>query len=370
MKLKSCLRAASLLLVLPVLFSGCGGKNHNTDSSQTVSAVSEEDSQAVEKFAADTESTGSEESVHSEKYSESEGEKSAVAPEGPSEEFRSSHTFFSDLPDQDLEKPDGEIGSLEEFAYALDYLAFYGISDKVYVTFTPEYQTEFYNPYQVFQKAYTSADLADVFACQMDDTDWSSQHTVAVKYSISRDMASEAPEVVTDTPVVPSFDYRENKGGNFQIPLLADQEKKAIPCQSGEQLYYLAMNGYRPEPEEGSMAEKLYTETEKVLQSILEDDMTDFQKIKAVYDWLTTRVVYDSDTAYSLDTYLVKKQAYYLEGVFLDRCAVCDGKAKAYALMLNMLEIPCYRDTGTSEDGDHAWNMVQLNGKWYISCTT
>ncbi len=275
--------------------------------------------------------------------------------------------YFADqLPEEDLRRPERVIDSAEDFRTILDWMAFYRISDTVWFDVDKAYAEELFNPYTAFQKAYTSADLADVYAAHIDDTYYSDYRIVGISYSMSRDIASAPPEEITDTPVVPSFDYR--KDGDYIYR--EDPEKRAVRCENGEQLYYLLMNGYTPVPEKGSTAEKLYAEAQSILHQIIRNDMSDFEKIKAVYDWLTTEVVYDSQTAYSSDTYLVKEQAYYAEGVFLNRCAVCDGKAKAYAILLNMLGIPCYRTTGVSEAGDHAWNMVQLDGKWYISCAT
>lgn len=285
------------------------------------------------------------------------------------ERFAEGKLFAADLPETELKRPEGEISSLEDFIYLLDYLAFYRIGEKVYVTFSPSYAETFYNPYTEYQKAYQMADLADVYACQMDDTHYSDFGVVGIKYSMSRDIASVPPAEVPDTPVLPSFDYEVKERAEYPLPL-ETEDREEISCENGEQLYYLAMNGYRPVPETGSVAQELYTRAREVLFTHTAEDFSDFQKIRAVYDYLTTEVTYDSATAYSTDTYLVKEQAYYLEGVFFNHCAVCDGKAKACALLLNMLGIPCYRTTGVNAGGDHAWNMVQLDGKWYQLCTT
>lgn len=274
------------------------------------------------------------------------------------------------LPTEDLPKPKEQIENIDDLIYAMNYLAFYRIDEKVYFSFSPDYQKSVFNPYTEFQKAYTQADLADVYACQMDDSKWSEQKLIGIQYSISKDIASKAPENKTETALVPSFDWHKANNPITKIPLEENQKKVEISCGNGEQLYFLAMNGYKPKPKKGSEAEKLYQEARSVLLEVIDQKMDTFAQIKAVYDWLTTTVLYDYDTAYSTETYLVKEQAYYLEGVFYNHYAVCDGKSKAYALLLNMLEIPCLRDTGQSENGDHAWNMVELNGKWYISCTT
>lgn len=268
-----------------------------------------------------------------------------------------------------LKKPSSKIKSLEEFVYVMDYLAFYKISDKLTFEIDEEYAKSFYNPYKEFQKAYSMADLADAYACNMDDTEYSKDRTITIKYSISDDIASKAPESIPTTPVLSSFDQVTSGGKAYELPI-DKGDKKEVSCENSEQLFYLVMNGYRPKPVEGSVAEKLYKEARAVIESRINETDTDFQKIKKIYDYLTAEVRYDYDTAYSVDTYLVKEQAYYLEGVFFNHYAVCDGKSKAYALMLNMMGIDSYRTTGIGDNGDHAWNMVKLDGKWYTSCTT
>ncbi|MBR4164525.1 MAG: hypothetical protein IKR11_13460 [Solobacterium sp.] len=276
-------------------------------------------------------------------------------------------TTINDLQDEELKKPDETIHNTEEFIYVMDYLAFYRIDEKVFFYIDGAYAEEFYNPYTEYQKAYQMADLADVYACQLDDSYYSKDKIIGLKYSISKDIATSSPQNKAEAKIVPSFDY-EQKGDSSYPEENKDREK--IHCENTEQLYYLVMNGYEPVPAEGSIAEEVYNEAINVIHTFINHQMDDFEKIKAIYDYLTTEIYYDAETAYSSDTYLVKEQAYYLEGVFLNHCAVCDGKAKAYAMLLNMIGIPCYRTTGVSEDGDHAWNLVQLDNKWYVSCTT
>ena len=283
--------------------------------------------------------------------------------------FCEGRLFADSLPDEALEKPPRVLARYEDMVYALDYLAFYRVDKPVWFDIDAGFAESFFNPYTVFQKAYREADLADVYACQLLDSYYSRYHVIAIDYSISRDIASLPPETVPAEPVIPSFDYAPT--GEAELPIPIEQSGRVcIPCENGEQLYYLAMNGYRPVPVSGSRAEALYSAACEVIRQRIRPEQTDFEKIRAIYDYLTTEVVYDRETAYSTETYLVREQAYYLEGVFFNRCAVCDGKAKAYALLLNLLEIPCWRETGMSGFADHAWNLVELDGKTYLSCAT
>ena len=284
------------------------------------------------------------------------------------EEFCEEKLFIDRTERQDLALPKRELGCIDDFVYAMDYLAFYRISETVFFFISDDYAETFYNPYTEYAKAYERSDLADVYACTLIDDYYSLYKAIGIRYSISRDIASVRPSAVTDTQIVRSFDD-EPRGDGSRIPL-DESDKTEIGCENGEQLYYLAMNGYKPKPLPGSVAEALYDAAKQVVYEYVNDEMSDFEKIKAVYDYMTGEIRYDAETAYSQSTYLVKEQAYYLEGVFFNKCAVCDGKSKAYALLLNMVNIPCFRITGKNGDADHAWNVVGLDGKRYLSCTT
>lgn len=277
---------------------------------------------------------------------------------------------IQDFPTEDLPKPNDTIASLDDFIRVLDYMAFYRIGDKVYFQIDDVYAEKFVNPYTEFQKAYQQSDLADVYACILDDDRYTKEHIIGIKYSMSKDIASQTSSENPQIPILHSFDDIQGNKNDEPIPL-ERSHKQEIECENSEQLYFLVMNGYRPKPRKGSVAERIYQLAKDVIHQRIVTTMSDFEKIKAIYDYLTGEIRYDYATAYSRDTYLVKEQAYYLEGVFLNRLAVCDGKAKAYALLLNMIDIPCVRETGTNDNsGDHAWNMVRLDGKWYVSCTT
>mgnify|MGYP002624734026 CR=1 FL=1 len=282
-----------------------------------------------------------------------------------------SYFFVDELDDDDLKQPNKYINSIDDFIYLLDYLAFYQIDKKVSFYLSDDYKKEISAPRHAFKIAYNSSDLADVYAVVFDDSDYKDKGILSIKYSISKDIATVKSETDITIPFIHNYDYNFDENKNNNIKFKIDDIKNEISASNSEQLYYLAMNGYKPKPKKGSIAEEIYNKAKKILNSIIEDDMTEFQKIKAVYDYLTNEIYYDTETAYSLDTYLVKEQAYYLEGVFLNKCAVCDGKAKAYALLLNMLGIKCYRLTGVNElNYDHAWNIVNYDNKWYTSCTT
>ncbi len=138
-----------------------------------------------------------------------------------------------------------------------------------------------------------------------------------------------------------------------------------------EELWWAIEHGYRPTfPETHTKAELFYERAKMVLREIVHDGMSDYEKVRAIYEYLVIAVHYDYD-AY-IGQADRENTCYFLEGVFEAGRAVCDGKTKAFVLLCGIEGIPCVRDFGASATGGagHAWNYVQIDGVWYLYDTT
>lgn len=87
---------------------------------------------------------------------------------------------------------------------------------------------------------------------------------------------------------------------------------------------------------------------------------TDYDKAKAVHDYLITHITYGAGSGAGQDIY-----AALVEG----NC-VCQGYANAYAYLLGQLGVSCDVITGTGDRESHAWNHVVLNGLDYYTDVT
>lgn len=177
-------------------------------------------------------------------------------------------------------------------------------------------------------------------------------------------------------------------GRNFYI----DGVQETLEVDTSNMLYKAVSWGYRPKIAVGSGLTGIYANARSVLSKIITDDMTETEKVHAIYDWIVFNVRYDDDLA-SLGGVLnesMKCKGYYLEGVFEDLSdphAVCDGKSKAFVLMCGMEGIRALRITGKAAPGNeendksakktgHAWNKVLLDPDedglkdWYLVDTT
>ena len=92
-----------------------------------------------------------------------------------------------------------------------------------------------------------------------------------------------------------------------------------------------------------------------------------YEQLLYVHDWLTTRNIYNFPAADFDDD---EMEANYLPWTPLSALTdldmpVCEGYASAFKLVCDELDIPCIKVDGFAWGIPHAWNQVQLNGKWY-----
>ncbi|MHA7965797.1 transglutaminase domain-containing protein [Paenibacillus sp. CAU 1782] len=108
---------------------------------------------------------------------------------------------------------------------------------------------------------------------------------------------------------------------------------------------------YRESVEETAIVE---AKADQVLAEILKPDMNDHEKIKAIHDWVVTHVEYDQSLSYYT--------AYH--AVSLGK-AVCQGYSLLGYIMLKKSGFDVLIAEGSVNTGEHAWNMVKLDGDWY-----
>ena len=97
-----------------------------------------------------------------------------------------------------------------------------------------------------------------------------------------------------------------------------------------------------------------------VLDEIITDSMSDYEKEQAVFLWMHDNIGFDQDV-----TVLVRDDVSTdnPHGVLSGRSAVCVGYATTFRLFMQMLDIPCRVVHDTSLV--HSWDLVQIDGHWY-----
>lgn len=105
-------------------------------------------------------------------------------------------------------------------------------------------------------------------------------------------------------------------------------------------------------------------EVNKILAS-LESGMSDAEKALAVHDRIIESCAYDMETAAIPSSSYTDEnwKAFRIDGVFIEKTAVCQGYTLAYMYVLSKLNIESVYVTSTSMN--HAWNMVKIGTSWY-----
>ena len=98
-----------------------------------------------------------------------------------------------------------------------------------------------------------------------------------------------------------------------------------------------------------------------VLKEIITDDMSDYDKEKAVYDWLVKNIGQDKGLLTVIPSSGKDSDNPY--GVLKYHDAVCVGYATTFRMFMQMMDIECMVVHNT--EMYHSWDLVKLDGKWY-----
>lgn len=201
-------------------------------------------------------------------------------------------------------------------------------------------------------------------------------HTVASDYTSGENLQEQAVALLS---AVGDYDFSRN----FSIDSLPE-----YTVYNSEQLVYAVENGYSPrfgtlgsdaDPAAVRALESaiaVYGLARDALSRIVSPEADAYEKLLAIHDYIAEITVYDhellslSTSAGAPDTVLSGYRGFGLEGVFIDRRAVCDGISKAFMLMARIEGIETVRVSGSLMNGDtalgHAWNKVRLGDTWYV----
>ncbi len=107
-----------------------------------------------------------------------------------------------------------------------------------------------------------------------------------------------------------------------------------------------------------------YSET---AQELAETFTTEREKCRAIFRWVANNIKFDWDVRNDY-----KKDRVDPLVVYKTKKAVCAGYASLFQAMCEEAKIKCLYITGDALPGHdpHAWNMVKLDGSWYVMDVT
>lgn len=133
--------------------------------------------------------------------------------------------------------------------------------------------------------------------------------------------------------------------------------------------------------EKSSLTEKqgeIAAKAEEVVKSLITEDMDTQERIDALYNYLVNNSVYDNEALAEAEQNGFKKvegsaheDAFNTYGILVEGKGVCMSYAYAFRLLCDLSGVECIVVTGYLNGNlPHAWNMVNIDGKWYeIDCT-
>ncbi|WP_419025329.1 transglutaminase domain-containing protein [Emergencia sp.] len=129
------------------------------------------------------------------------------------------------------------------------------------------------------------------------------------------------------------------------------------------------VKAYQSGDEDGLNEQDKYVlkKAKEVIKENIKDGMTDYEKEKAIYDWQVEYVAYNDQNLAPISA--GDQYSHLPYGVLKYHQAICVGNATTFKLFMDLLGIE-NQIIHSTEDGEHAWNLVKLDGDWYHSDVT
>lgn len=161
--------------------------------------------------------------------------------------------------------------------------------------------------------------------------------------------------------------YDESNIENYTIKAVLDKEKGLRESVESWGYKYIVSNGYIRVTNfieynsNGDMdsKQKFINETiDNILKEIIKPNMNDYEKEKAIRDWIVDNISYDY-------TY----SNYYTYEALTKKTVVCNGYAELFYDMAKRAGLHVIKVIGLANNSisieDHAWNMIEIDGIWY-----
>lgn len=117
-----------------------------------------------------------------------------------------------------------------------------------------------------------------------------------------------------------------------------------------------------------NVSQKASQAAESVINGLINGSMSEFDKVKAIHDYIVNNIQYASVIDYN------NHSLFTAEGALTNKVAVCQGYAEAFSLLCYKAGIQTEMVYGVADNGQtsesHAWNIVRVDGVWYQIDTT
>ena len=163
-----------------------------------------------------------------------------------------------------------------------------------------------------------------------------------------------------------------------RIMLIVDERIDIGTLDTAVNFAAYPLPGYEPTTAKGKAVAKVAKEFK---EKYIKPGMNDFEKEMTIIQYICATNEYDYEEyqkilekkANPASKVKINQDVYTAYGALVNHKSVCAGYADAFSVLCEVSELESARISGpTKEDGDgpHAWNMVKINGDWYLVDTT
>lgn len=156
----------------------------------------------------------------------------------------------------------------------------------------------------------------------------------------------------------------------YQNPYIMGIKNYSIEYEDGG-VYLVPVYKFNKE-EAKKMQQEIMVESERIIDEIITPDMTDNEKIDAIWTYLEDNTKYDHEALKNCEKYHYRnvdhefETAYNTYGILCKKVGVCMSYAYTTDLLCKLCGVDAMVLTGYGSSGvGHAWNAINLDGNWY-----
>lgn len=204
---------------------------------------------------------------------------------------------------------------------------------------------------------------SNILAAQLRNAMVNRADSLTVYWKLSGTLTQEDMSSLVDLAVVETGVCTEGDYLAFQLGIVDIQGSYyELDGYSYCELTY-DLNYYTTAAQEAELTAKL----QRVLDGFAFTAATpDYEKVQTIYDYICNSVTYDYDTLEDT-SYVLKYTAY---AALINGTAVCQGYAVLLYRMLMECGISCRVISGIGNGGPHAWNIIELDDRYYNADAT
>lgn len=121
------------------------------------------------------------------------------------------------------------------------------------------------------------------------------------------------------------------------------------------------------------MQEASLSKAKEIVQEIINDGMSDYEKEEAINEYLCSNGSYNDEIMQyinddgTIDNKAVERfiHSFTPYGILVENVGVCESYAEAFLLLAKEAGLEAVIVTGTLDGVNHEWNRINLDGQWY-----